>query len=1373
MKNYTLFHLHSDFSLLDSATKFDWYIQKAKELEMSSICFSEHGNFYNWVKKKQYCDKAGLKYIHGQEFYVTDSIETKIRDNHHCILIAKNWEGVKELNRMSSVAHQKDGHFYYDPRITSKELFNTSKNIIVSTSCLGGILNSGNESLKQRFIDFIVDNKDRCFLEIQHHNDRNGEQARYNRWLHDLSNRHQLNLWAGTDTHSLNKDFADLRKILQKSKNINFSNEEDWDLNLKTYDDLVEAYKTQDALPRIVYLDAIENTNRLNDLVEDFKFDLSYKYPKVYDNSEEVFRAKVYEGLIKRGLQNNKKYTDRIEYEIAAIAKNGAIDYLLLQEKITSWCREHDIFPGPSRGSVSGSLCAYLLGITEIDSIKFNMNFERFMNAERVSLSDIDIDYPPDKRELVKDYVFNELGLQCCDIVAFNTVATKGAIRDVARALSIPLSEVNEICDNVENNKEKYEKLYPEIFKYSNLLEGVITSAGVHPCFTEDALVLTNSGYKKISNLKIGEYVFTHNSSYHKILDIIKSKSDHILNVNIMGVPTIKCTENHPFYVRSLNGRRFFDGKSSKSYGHPYWKDANNLTVGDWIGFPINNKSELPTSKYDLPFENETFWWILGKYIGDGWYEEVKNRNEKRLIICCEKKENELDEIMNNVSKLFKCRYIEERTTYKIFIKNLDFFEYVKQFGKYAPNKELTGDVLNLPINLLKSFLDGYLTSDGFYEEKTDTNRITTTSIKLLLGIEQAIAKVYKTHCHICYRSARTYVIEGRIVNGKESWQCIFSKNKKIGERGFYENEYLWIPFKNYERTERDTDVYNLSVDADNSYTVNGVSVHNCGVVTAALDIKEELGIFTTGTDTHPISQVDMKDVDYLNFVKLDILGLDNIQIINETCKLAGIERLNPDNVDFCDQKVWEDILVSNIGIFQWESDFAHQVYKRLFKKETLEKIKLVTGEINYLSLLSMGNGAIRPAGESYRDRMCNGEFNDNGHPALNELLKDTMGYLVYQEQIIEFLNKFCGYSMGKADVVRRGFAKKVGTEKFIPEIKSGFIKTMKDKYNVEEVEASNIVESFIRVIEDASLYLFSSNHSQPYSMIGYICAYLRYYYKLEFITSMLNINRSNMEKSSEIIKYAKECKINVVSPKFRKSKSSYFFDRETKTIYKDVSSVKFVNKDVGEELFEIGKLEFSGFMDLLKYIEENCKINSRQIETLIKLNFFSEFGGNKKLLNLYNEFSSGKNRYDKKLKETTKEKRFEILRDIESSSKNEILSVFDQILFEQEALGYIQATYPGVDKRYVYVVSIDEKFAPRVQIHSLATGKQVSVKVQKKIFEKNPFYGGEILYIGSFKEKPSVKFVDGKYVESEEDRTWWIENYKIVQPEDFDEKLE
>lgn len=1027
MNNYTIYHLHSDYSLLDSATKYESYIERAKELGMSSIGFSEHGNVFNWIKKKQKCDELGIKYIHGQEFYITLNLETKIRDNWHCILIAKNLSGVKELNRLSSLGYTRDGHYYYDPRLSLQELTNTSDNIIVTSSCLGGLLNSSNEEAEKIFLNFMIKNSHRCFLEVQHHN--NKEQSDYNKKLYDLSNHYGLRLISGTDTHSLDKRHEKLRSILQKSKNIHFENEESWDLVLKTYEELVQCYVVQDSLPKSIYMRAIENTNTMSDMIEDFELDLSYKYPKIYENSDEIFKEKVYDGLKNKGLENNKEYIKRIEYETKAIAKNGAIDYLLLQEKITSWCRDNGIFPGYSRGSVSGCLCAYLLGITDIDSLKFNMNFERFMNAERVSLSDIDIDYPPDKRDDVKKFVFNDLGLNCCDIVAFNTVAEKGSIRDVGRALEIPLENINEISKNLGSwGITEYEKQYPELFDLSKQLEGTITSSGVHPC----------------------------------------------------------------------------------------------------------------------------------------------------------------------------------------------------------------------------------------------------------------------------------------------------------------------------------------------------------GVVTSTLNVEEELGTFTTTTDARKISQVDMKCIDNINFVKLDILGLDNIQIINEVCKLAKIERLTPDNVNFEDDNVWNDMSNNTLGVFQWESDFAHQTYKKLFSKDTLDKIRIRLGKVDRLALLSMANGAIRPAGESYREPMCNGEFKDNGHEALNEMLSQTMGYLVYQEDILRFLHEFCGYSMGKADVVRRGFAKKVGTEKFIPHIKSGFIKTMNEKYGTQEKESEKIVESFLRVIEDASLYLFSLNHSLPYSMIGYVCAYLRYYYKIEFLTTMLNINKDNIEKSALIIDYAKENKILIKSPKFRFSRSSYFFDKETNSIYKDTSSIKYLSYECGEQLFAIRDMNFDSFVDFLVYVEENLKINSRQLETLIKIKFFDEFGNNKKLLTIYKEFSTGKNKYDKKLKDTTKENRLMILKDIENNTPNEFINVLDQIYFEQETLGYIQATYEKIDKRLIFISSLDTKYAPRIESYCLANGKTLSLKIYKKTYENNPFGGGEILYCKSFERKKPIKYINGEYLEdSNGEDQWWLTNYIIVTPEQFNKILE
>ena len=258
---------------------------------------------------------------------------------------------------------------------------------------------------------------------------------------------------------------------------------------------------------------------------------------------------------------------------------------------------------------------------------------------------------------------------------------------------------------------------------------------------------------------------------------------------------------------------------------------------------------------------------------------------------------------------------------------------------------------------------------------------------------------------------------------------------------------------------------------------LNGVNVsvgsHPSGLLISPVTINDNIGTFTTSTSDYLISQINMKEVDSLNYVKLDLLGLDNIELINKTCEMANIERLTPDNVDPNNEDVWNSILESNLGVFQWESSFAFDYYKKLFSKETIKKIKQVAPNITYMDLFSMGNGALRPAGASYRESLSQGIFNDNGHEALNKFLESTLGYLVYQEQVIEFLNKFCGYTLSQADIVRRGFAKKTGTEKYIPQIKAGFIKTMKEKYNTTEQESEKLIEAFLKIIEDAGSTCF------------------------------------------------------------------------------------------------------------------------------------------------------------------------------------------------------------------------------------------------------------------------------------------------------------
>lgn len=1017
--NYTVLHLHSDLSNgttnIDSVTKYKEYVDYAASLGMKALCFTEHGSVFEWVHKKQAIEAAGMKYLHGIEAYLTEdaSADDKHRDNYHCVLIAKNYDGVKELNKMVSKSfNRKDHHYYYTPRITFEELFATSSNIIVSTACIGGVLGKGEGTTKQRFLKFLITNKERCYLEVQHHNCE--KQANYNKTLYAISKKTGIPLIAATDTHCLNEEHVEGRKILQKSKNVFFSDEEGWDLTFKTYDELVEAFEKQGALPEDVYMQAIENTNVLADSVEEFELDYSHKYPKLYDDSEAVLKQKIVEGIKSRGIDkygNFNEYKNKIAYELDTYKHNGAVDFLLLEEDYKTALKKQGVSFGYSRGSVSGSVIAYLLGITEVDSIKYNLNYERFMNKERVSLADVDTDWSKKDRYKVREYLFNKEGLYCCDIITFNTIALKGAIKDVGRALGMTPDETQAISDAVyldENKKDCidnfYIEKYPELFHYVDIVKGTIVSIGNHPA----------------------------------------------------------------------------------------------------------------------------------------------------------------------------------------------------------------------------------------------------------------------------------------------------------------------------------------------------------GLVVSPYPVDEAFGLCSTATNENMISQINMKEIDGLNYVKLDVLGLDCVGLINETCDLAGIDRLVPDNMNFNDENVWNEIKEDCTMIFQFESSFAGEYLQKVLSNETVKKIKKNNPNLNYIDLMSMANGAIRPAGASYREELSEGIYRDNGHEALNNFLAPTLGYLVYQEQVIEFLHSFCGYTMGEADVVRRGFAKKTGTDKFIPKIKAGFIKTMKDDYNVEEDEANHLIENFIKVIEDASLYLFSKNHSDPYSFLGYAVGWLRHYYKLETVTTAMNIYRDDDDKCLEILKYAKKHSIELRPIKFGKSSADYTMDKENNLIYKGIAAVKYCNTIIADELLELSNNKYDNFIELLYDIDKKTSVNSRQLEILVRLNFFSDFGKNKKLLamvDIYNKFAKCKIIAKKKMeelelseylmkkyagKETASQWReldnAGLMKELCSRIEDEPIGIVEQVKSEVEYLGVSDYANPSMREYYYIVTAFDDKRTkdqsrPYVTLHNLKTGKEVNTRIkQSRVFKDAPF---------------------------------------------------
>lgn len=1057
MNNYTLYHLHSDLSNgvtnVDSVTKYHQYIERARECGMTALAFSEHGSVFEWWHKKQAIEEAGMKYIHAIECYLTHDLSEKVRDNYHCVLIARNYDGFLELNRLVSQSfNRKDNHFYYVPRISFEELFSTSNNIIVTTACIGGVFGKAESAAEAEFLDFLVKNKERCFLEIGHHLDE--KQVQYNEKMYRYSTIYGLRLIAGTDTHVLDEEHEMGRKILQLSKNIFFDGEDNWDLKFKTYDELVRSFEIQRSLPEDVYLEAIENTNVMADMIEPFKIDRGTKYPRIYDEPEKVFREKIAKAVEAHPyavMRHGREKIDQVVAdELAVYEKTGSVDFMLLQTYLREWELSQGIQCGYGRGSVSGSMIAYLLGITKMDSLRFNLNFFRFMNPDRVTNADIDTDYAGADRDKVKQFLLRDKlnlpTIRSAEIITFNTIALRGAIRDVCRALYAPAK------------------------------------------------------------------------------------------------------------------------------GSP---------------------------------------------------EEFSSDSKKYLLIA------------NQICS---------------------------RLDKDDDNKEYASD------ELLREYPDVFRYVD--------------------------------------------------IVNG----------------------------------------------------TIVSVGTHPSGVLISDLSIDETIGLCSIASSDYPVSMVNMKELDDLMYVKLDILGLDNIGVINDTCKILGIDRMTPDNVDLDDMDVWKSIRDDTTLIFQWESDSAQHYIKQLMSDKTLAIARGRVPKFSMLKWMSFGNGLIRPACASFRNSVASGEFYDNGFEELNQFLTQEAGRIVMQETIMQFLVNFCGYSNAESDTVRRAIAKKKGTETLLPEIRQRFVDYSSSHYEITREKCEQVIEPFIQVILDASAYAFSWNHSDPYSATGYVCGYLRYYHPLEFLTAALNIFGDNLDKTAEITKYANKVGIDVTLPKWGYSRGDYYFDAEKKVIAKGLRSIKYMSDAIANELYELSKKKkYTGFVDVLKDIDQETSLNSRQLDILIKLDFFSEFGNQRELLRIVDMFVKFKKGEAKQIKKsevdgtelepivskyavgTTKAggvaKSYTIidvmaiLREIEEKIKSmnmDDLSDLTKVQNFYDVMGYIgYVSGREQDRRKLYILDVKpiyrnkdhKQFGYGIITKSIGSGKEARFTVMNWLYNKDPIKKGDIIY--------------------------------------------
>ena len=510
MSKFVHLHIHSEFSLLDGANRIKDIPKRAKELGMDSIAITDHGVMYGVIDFYNACKEEGIKPIIGCEVYVAprsrfDKEPGVDNKYNHLILLAKNQQGYKNLSKLVSLSFV-DG-YYYKPRIDLEILEKYHEGLICLSACLAGsvnqaLLNGNMEKAEEIALWHKKVFGDDYYIEIQ--NNGLQEQVLANQKLIQLARKLDLPLVATNDAHYLRKEDAYNHEVLlciQTGKRMSDEDRmkfETDELYIKSPEEMIEYFK---AFP-----EAIENTVKIAEQCNvEFEFGHTilpnYDVPPEFATHYDYFKKLCDDGIRKRYGENpSQEILDRAEYELGIIQKMGFVDYFLIVWDYIHFAKENGIAVGPGRGSGAGSIIAYAIEITDIDPIRYGLMFERFLNPERISMPDFDVDFADVNRQDVIDYVSQKYGKDhVSQIITFGTMAAKMVIRDVARVLDVPYSEADALAKMIPNelhitikkaieqNKE-LNQLYnsdeqtKKILDIAMSLEGMPRQASTHAC---------------------------------------------------------------------------------------------------------------------------------------------------------------------------------------------------------------------------------------------------------------------------------------------------------------------------------------------------------------------------------------------------------------------------------------------------------------------------------------------------------------------------------------------------------------------------------------------------------------------------------------------------------------------------------------------------------------------------------------------------------------------------------------------------------------------------------------------------------------------------------------------------------------------------
>lgn len=575
MPKFVHLHTHSHYSLLDGLGKIDDLIARTKELGMDSLALTDHGNLYGAVEFYKKAKKAGIKPIIGVEAYIAPKNHKEKPANgeenyYHLVILAQNHQGWKNLIKLITIAHL-DG-FYYKPRMDKQLLRQYSKGLMALSACIGGevakkILNNNLEQAEQAALEYQdIFGKGNFYLEIGHHPGV-AKTVKANEGLKKIAAKTGIPLVATQDLHYVLKEDAPYHDILlavQTGNKISDTDRltlKDDDFSLRSPEEMAELFKDTP--------EAIENTVRIaeqcNLEIELGKIQLPQFDVPDGKTANKYLEELIWERVAQRYPNPTQEVKDRVTYELGVIEKTGFADYFLIVQDFVNWAKDHGIVVGPGRGSAAGSIIAYILNITDIDPLKYELLFERFLNPERVQMPDIDIDFADTRRDEVFGYLEEKYGKdRVAHIITFGTMAARAAIRDAGRAMGLSYTFCDQIAKLIPFNAKLDDaiKTVPElktmydsnddakrVLDAAKKLEGVARHASVHACGTVIAkLPLTE--HLPIQHAPQDDNIIITQFEMHSVEDL------GLLKMDLLGLKNLTIIEDTIRLVEDIHGLR-------------------------------------------------------------------------------------------------------------------------------------------------------------------------------------------------------------------------------------------------------------------------------------------------------------------------------------------------------------------------------------------------------------------------------------------------------------------------------------------------------------------------------------------------------------------------------------------------------------------------------------------------------------------------------------------------------------------------------------------------------------------------------------------------------------------------------------------------